>query len=352
MIEYRKEDIQKRDKILSDLYLTGRVITDDGKRLYMGKHSSSKINPIKDYIIGWLKVYKVKSTARQNYLLEELYQELFVLLARMEIDKILKLAENPQRLTALACTIIKKRFFYNRPDSIIFRYLKHETGEGEEHLSDNEKLINEEEKNDEWVFKYGIGIDEILDKLEKNEFEDFMSIAHNDNNKTDKQKEDRRYLKKKLKKIKSKIMEEKLFETLKQVEDLFNRYKKSRDIIVKADELLVLQQALKEMKEAHPTIAFPKVLSSGCSGCVKDVLEQSILIFDRLNLKKKVSTSETKEFVKIGNNIEVKETKNFIGNETYQAINETNPFNPIGHDDVEEVKEVVKPKRKYNKKKK
>ncbi|WP_185217525.1 hypothetical protein [Sphingobacterium mizutaii] len=124
--------------------------------------------------------------------------------------------------------------------------------------------------------------------------------------------------------------EQELLIELNKVEELIEKVKVTRDIIVKAYEIQQLLIIHSKLKEVYPTVHFTNP-SGGCGSCVWDFLQQIIPVFDRL-------TSSPKAIEEV-----------VVGSIEYnrQNVNEVNPFNPIGHDEV-----VEEPKKRGGRKKK
>lgn len=120
-----------------------------------------------------------------------------------------------------------------------------------------------------------------------------------------------------------------LLQELHKVEELIEKVKITRDIIVRAHEIQQLMVIHAKLKEVYPSVHFTNP-NGGCGSCVWDFLQQIIPIYDRLNNSPKA--------VKV-------EEEVVVGSVEYNRknVNEVNPFNPQGHD--EEVIEVPKPKR-------
>ncbi|MCX2474073.1 hypothetical protein OQZ33_07005 [Pedobacter sp. MC2016-05] len=115
---------QIQDKVLTELYLTGKV-----GGVYMKKFSKSKENPIKFYIRGWLRLYQIYTN--QDDILDDVYQLTFTELFAIHPDKFVEGEKNKkgvfvkgffkkngdlnvQKLTATACTIIFNKAMYKR----------------------------------------------------------------------------------------------------------------------------------------------------------------------------------------------------------------------------------------------
>lgn len=118
-----------------------------------------------------------------------------------------------------------------------------------------------------------------------------------------------------------------LLNELNKVEELIEKVKVTRDVIVKAYEIQQLLIIHGKLKEVYPSVNFTNP-SGGCGSCVWDFLQQIIPIYDRLNNSPK-AIEEVEELV--------------IGSIEYNRknVNEVNPFNPIGYDE-----EVVEPPKK------
>lgn len=128
--------------------------------------------------------------------------------------------------------------------------------------------------------------------------------------------------------------EQELLNELNKVEELIERVKVTRDVIVKAYEIQQLLIIHGKLKLVYPSVHFINP-NGGCGSCVWDFLQQIIPIYDRLSNSPKA--------------IEVEEEV-VVGSVEYNRknVNEVNPFNPIGHDD-----EVVEaPKKRGGRKKK
>ena len=82
----------------------------------MKKYSTSKENPLKYYITGWLKLNGIFLT--QNQYLDDIYQLLFVELFKIDDDKFIttffnsKGELNINKLCATACLMLKRKAFY------------------------------------------------------------------------------------------------------------------------------------------------------------------------------------------------------------------------------------------------
>lgn len=132
------------------------------------------------------------------------------------------------------------------------------------------------------------------------------------------------------------IKEQELLNELNKVEELIEKVKVTRDIIVRAHEIQQLMVIHIKLREVYPSVHFTNP-NGGCGSCVWDFLQQIIPIFDRLNNSPKA----------------IEEVENIVvGSIEYNRknVNEVNPFNPQGHD--EEVIEEPKPKRGGGRKKK
>lgn len=118
-----------------------------------------------------------------------------------------------------------------------------------------------------------------------------------------------------------------LLTELNKVNELIEKVKITRDIIVRAHEIQQLMVIHGKLKEVYPSVHFTNP-NGGCGSCVWDFLQQIIPIYDRLSNSPKA--------------IEVEEEK-VIGSVEYnrQNVNETNPLNPQGHDE-----EVIEPPKK------
>lgn len=112
-----------KELILTEFYNTGRV-----NGIYMKKYSNSKENPLKYYIIGWLKLNGIFLT--QDQYIDDIYQLLFIELFKIDADKFVDVFFNNKgelninKLCATACLMIKRKAFYRlvrednkRPDS-------------------------------------------------------------------------------------------------------------------------------------------------------------------------------------------------------------------------------------------
>jgi len=96
---------RQRNEIIEELYLTGRY-----KGLYMGKPAKSKQNPLKKYIQNWLENKAIKQDNMLEHI-DNFYQELFLHISKIPTDTLIELAENPTKLTATACLIVKRQLF-------------------------------------------------------------------------------------------------------------------------------------------------------------------------------------------------------------------------------------------------
>lgn len=101
------------------------------------------------------------------------------------------------------------------------------------------------------------------------------------------------------------IKEQELLNELNKVNELIEKVKVTRDIIVKAHEIQQLMVIHGKLKEVYPSVHFTNP-NGGCGSCVWDFLQQIIPIYDRLNNSAKP----------------IEEVENIV-----------NPFNPEGYDD-------------------
>lgn len=126
--------------------------------------------------------------------------------------------------------------------------------------------------------------------------------------------------------------EQELLNELNKVEELIEKVKVTRDVIVKAHEIQQLLIIHGKLREVYPSVHFGNP-SGGCGSCVWDFLQQIIPIYDRLS-----NSAKPIEEVKVGS-VEYNR----------QNVNEVNPFNPIGHDEEEVIEQ---PKKKTGGRKK
>nr|WP_315393924.1 hypothetical protein [uncultured Sphingobacterium sp.] len=126
--------------------------------------------------------------------------------------------------------------------------------------------------------------------------------------------------------------ERELLSELMVITDLIKGVEKGTRTTVSAEENRQLNVILSKIRETYPTVKFPINLNNSCGTCVKDFIDSLIPVYNRLYMQ--ALEAELNE----------PETDVVIGSVEYNKgnVNEENPFNPIGHDDVEEVKEVKK----------
>lgn len=129
--------------------------------------------------------------------------------------------------------------------------------------------------------------------------------------------------------------ERELLSELMVITDLIKGVEKGTRTNVTAEENGQLNIILSKIRETYPTVKFPINLNNSCGTCVKDFIDSLIPVYNRLYMQ--ALEDETKE----------PEPEIVIGSVEYNAsnVNEINPFNPKGHDDVEEVKKTVRKKK-------
>jgi hypothetical protein len=97
--EHQPEAEKRKNEILTDFYLTGRVAGE-----YFGIFSDSSTNPVKLYIKKYLKMNHLDF---ENELLDDCYNEAFMHLAKIKPEKIIHMYEtNKSHLVALTLRII------------------------------------------------------------------------------------------------------------------------------------------------------------------------------------------------------------------------------------------------------
>lgn len=132
--------------------------------------------------------------------------------------------------------------------------------------------------------------------------------------------------------------ERELLSEMMVITNLIKGVEKGTRTNVTAEENQQLNIILSKIRETYPTVKFPINLNNSCGTCLKDFIDSLVPVYNRLYmqaLEAELSVVEPEPEIVIGS---VEYNK---GN-----VNEENPFNPIGHDDVEEMKQVKKTVRK------
>jgi len=104
-LEFDKNLLKRKDEAIKELYTTGRY-----KGTYMGRESSSGHNPIVHYISGWLKS-KGWSDEKISREMGDYYNEVFTEVLKIKLEKWPELLENPKKLTATICLMVKRHLF-------------------------------------------------------------------------------------------------------------------------------------------------------------------------------------------------------------------------------------------------
>lgn len=191
--------------------------------------------------------------------------------------------------------------------------------------------------------------------------------------------------------IKNTEQENELLKRLNEIEDviLAVRYPKEYESCLTNDKQLKIEEVLKQVKVTYPTVKYPETLYPACCGGspVKSFITDMIPVYDRLSSQAEnevdddpdadfykqlfelpegthlieVKDSEPKELIELivdqipeNRGIKSKEeltSEPVVGSVEYNAknVNEVNPFNPIGHDIIEEPKEVKAPAKRGRK---
>ena len=126
--------------------------------------------------------------------------------------------------------------------------------------------------------------------------------------------------------------ERELLSELMVLTELIKGVEKGTRTNVTAEENGQLNVILQKIRQTYPTVKFPLNLNNSCGTCLKDFIDSLIPVYNRLYMQ--ALEAELNE----------PEPDVVIGSVEYNAsnVNEVNPFNPIGHDDVEELKQVKK----------
>ncbi|WP_164108237.1 MULTISPECIES: hypothetical protein [Sphingobacterium] len=148
------------------------------------------------------------------------------------------------------------------------------------------------------------------------------------------------------------IKEKELLEELKTIEDILNKIKNNvQNVSINTNTVNQLNSIAKLAQEAYPQTKFAQNICDGCSNDILKFIKMMVPIYDRLmrNDEVEVIDEEDKEaefYKKLftlpdGTHIIEVDEEPIVGSVEYNAknVNEVNPFNPIGHDNIEEVKE-------------
>ena len=176
-----------KNEVVTDLYLTGRY-----NKMYFGRTSKLKVNPLKNYIERFLKINGVLSDS--NEYCQECYQTLFYYLSRKPpqwfID-VLTISPNGAKLIATACFIIKTQCFAikdnPRSSGLIFNmlnnssYMNVQISTSEKYSDTDEQgdgiIIYDEHEPEEFEQLYSLNIEDILKELPEHEQNMFYNIA-------------------------------------------------------------------------------------------------------------------------------------------------------------------------------
>lgn len=187
--------MERRDMILTEFYSTGRI---DG--LYFGKScrkTSNPTNPVKAYI----KQQLTRNNIKDNTLIDDVYNELFVELYKKEASEICAMYdEAPAKVIATALRIIVLKFFtidprYGNPNHSFIRktmFASIEDGAATvNHFEEHIDLIDQETDLDKikkitladtslepenFCKRFGFDIEEMLERLTPTDLEAFYSI--------------------------------------------------------------------------------------------------------------------------------------------------------------------------------
>jgi len=102
---YIDDILKRKEEAITELYLTGRY-----KGTYMGIKAKSKANPIKGYIIrkfqerGW-------NSERIDAVMDDYYNEVFLEVAKIKINKWPDLLSIPVKMTATICLMAERNLF-------------------------------------------------------------------------------------------------------------------------------------------------------------------------------------------------------------------------------------------------
>jgi hypothetical protein len=182
-----EELIKLKEDVITDLYLTGRY-----NKMYFGRYSNLKINPLKSYINRFLKINGVYLD--NNELCEECYQTAFYYLARKPPEwfiKVLEESENGTKLVATLVFIIRTQCFSlkDNPKSsgLIFNILNNSSyggipistsevyNDGEENKK--EIIIYDEPEPDVFESRYELSVEDFVNELSPGEKELFFMMV-------------------------------------------------------------------------------------------------------------------------------------------------------------------------------
>lgn len=132
--------------------------------------------------------------------------------------------------------------------------------------------------------------------------------------------------------------EKELLIEIKKIDAILDIFSAGGDLYANVATQRQLNVILAKLKKAYPSVRYKQNIDS-CKGCITNFLNEILPVRDRLLRYEK---AEPEPEILVDDDI-------VIGSVEYNAknVNEINPFNPIGHDEVkEDVKKTVGRKKK------
>ena len=145
--------------------------------------------------------------------------------------------------------------------------------------------------------------------------------------------------------------EKELLVRFEMIEGALEAKRNADDMRLTIDIQQDIEKVLEQVKVTYPTVKYPiSLIHGGCGSCFSNFLGDMLPVYDRLksqelnNIEIKDTSTQIYPIINVEMDLEGMKEEPEVGSVEYNAknVNEVNPFNPIGHDDVEEPKAPVK----------